>query len=210
MMLTATTELISRLKYYGHHRRTLQDYLGRCPVLREDQYGPKENMAIEEAWAFLAKGPGHGPCKSLPVPGLDDIEPVIMGELGRDLLLREGDEIIGGIFNYLPLVPEAQRGRGIGTLLVLISDLNGARFLRPYGYSEAGFRARCGAHREQVRIALEGGLFVPDAVLAQYRFNAGEPGLVLSWGVSEQNALAACDDHGVLPPFQAPDPSHDM
>jgi hypothetical protein len=172
-MLKTTPDLISLLKDAGHHRRTLQAYLGRWPVLREDRYGPKENRAIAEARAFLAKGPGQGPCEPLPVPGLDGIEPLIIGVLGRDLLLREGDEIIGGIFNHLPLVPEAQRGRGIGTLLVLISDLKGGRFLRPCSYSEAGFRARCGAHREQVRIALAGGLPVPDEVLAQYRFMQG-------------------------------------
>lgn len=57
------------------------------------------------------------------------------------------------IRNGLPLVAPEHRGRGLGALMVLISDLNGGRFLRPVSYSEAGFRARRSAHALQVRVA---------------------------------------------------------
>jgi hypothetical protein len=64
----------------------------------------------------------------------------------------EGDAPVACIRNGLPLVAPEHRGRGLGALLVLISDINGGRFLRPASYSEAGFRARRSAHALQVRI----------------------------------------------------------
>jgi len=72
--------------------------------------------------------------------------------------------------------------------MVVISDLNGTSFLRPSSYSQAGFRARCAAHRQQVRLAAEAGLILPQEVRDQYVFGGKDPALARPWRIEDQNA----------------------
>jgi hypothetical protein len=77
--------------------------------------------------------------------------------------------------------------------MVVLSDLNDDRFLFPESYSEEGFRARCAAHRTQVRLALEAGLPVPDEVLDRYRIvrdGDDPPRAPPPWTPEDQNGHA--------------------
>lgn len=190
-MLTLTPDLIELLEGAGNHRKTLQAYLGPLPVLRRDQYGAAELEAMSDAELFVAQGPGPMACRRLEVPGLTGIDAFAVGGGGQNLLLTENGVRVGGIFQLLPFVPPAHRGRGLGALMVLISDLNGDRFLFPESYSEEGFRARCAAHRTQVRLALEAGLPVPEGVLDPYR-----SGPEMSWTAEEQNRHSRLEREG--------------
>lgn len=196
-MLTLTPDLIELLEGAGNHRKTLQAYLGPLPVLRRDQYGAAELEAISDAELFVAQGPGPMTCRRLEMPGLIGIDAFAVGGGGQNLLLSEKGVRVGGIFQLLPFVPPAHRGRGLGALMVLISDLNGDRFLFPESYSEEGFRARCAAHRTQVRLALEAGLPVPEEVLAPYRSRT-------PWSAEDQIRSAASWADGDPDPGSAP------
>jgi GNAT superfamily N-acetyltransferase len=86
------------------------------------------------------------------VPGLIGLRAVSAPGPFRNLVLLEGETPVACIRTGLPFVAPEHRGRGLGALLVLISDINGGRFLCPVSYSEAGYRARRAAHALQVRI----------------------------------------------------------
>jgi hypothetical protein len=116
-MLTLTPYLIERLERAGNHRKTLQAYLGPLPVLRRDQYGAAELEAISDAELFVAQGPGPMTCRRLEMPGLIGIDAFAVGGGGQNLLLSEKGVRVGGIFQLLPFVPPAHRGRGLGALI---------------------------------------------------------------------------------------------
>lgn len=155
-MITPNPELLALLRDAGHHRQTLQAYLGRRRVILETAFGPVQIDEISNVRDFVEDWTDDKPIyRSRPfrMSWLTGLDLFAVGGGGQNLILREHGEVVGGIFGKVPFVPEPHRGRGIGALMVLISDLHGERFLRPTSYSEAGFRARCAAHRDQVRLA---------------------------------------------------------
>jgi hypothetical protein len=145
-------DLIRLVRAAGHHLRPLQAYLGGLPVLEEHQVSPAHNRQIEAAERFLQDPISRTGLRPIPVPGLTGLEVVGSDLPHRNLLLRREGVVLGGIRSGLPLVSEMWRGRGLGVLLVLISDIEGGRFLRPVAYSVSGAGARRAAHTLQVRI----------------------------------------------------------
>ena len=145
-------DLIRLVRAAGHHARPLQTYLRGLPVLEGEQVSPAHNRQIEAAERYL-EDPSRGlGLRPLPVPGLTGLEVVGSDPPQRNLLLLREGEVLGGIRSGLPLVREPWRGRGLGALLVLISDIEGGRFLRPVAYSVSGAGARRAAHALHVRI----------------------------------------------------------
>jgi hypothetical protein len=190
-MMNPTPDLVERIATAGHYRRTLQDYLGRRPVLSDEEQTARHQDAIDNAALFVSRGPGSMRCEPLVVPGLAGIEAFAIGGGFRNLLLHEGGAWVAGIFDKLPFVVAAHRGRGFGTLMVLISDLNEGRYLFPASYSQSGFRARRAAHRAHVRLAEIAGLEIPAPVRAQYRFDMSCPRLIAPWSPEAQTAWSA-------------------
>jgi len=77
--------------------------------------------------------------------------------------------VAGGIFKGLRWVHPAFRGAGLGAGIALAAhSVPGLVFLRPSSYSEGGWHSRVAAHRLAVRRAIDAGLRVPSAVLAEY------------------------------------------
>lgn len=149
-------DLIRTVREAGQHLLPLNDYLRRLPVIPDGKHDPIQFAQIRAAELFLADRrlwccPDRFP--PLEVPGLTGPRVIAAPRPFRDLVLLEGEAPVACIRNGLPFVPPAHRGGGLGALLVLISDLNGGRFLCPVSYSEAGYRARRSALALQVRIA---------------------------------------------------------
>ena len=149
-------DLIRTVREAGQHLLPLNDYLRRLPVIPDGKHDPTQSTQIRAAERFLAdRALWSDPVRFPPlkIPGLTGPRVNAAPRPFRNLVLLEGEEPVACIRNGLPFVAPEHRGRGLGALLVLISDLNGGRFLCPVSYSEAGFRARCSAHALQVRIA---------------------------------------------------------
>ena len=208
--LNPTTDLIRALDAAGNHRRTLQAYLGMRRVISEEAYGPAQVDEIANVRYFVEDWSEERTLyRSRPfrISWLPALDPFTTGTAGQNLILRERGRVIGGTFSRVPFVAEPHRGRGVGALIVLISDLHGDRFLRPCSYSELGFGARCAAHRDQVRLAVEAGLAVPDQVRDQYVFGPQGVSLAYPWGPEEQNASYR-EGRGVTPSAPtSPDPT---
>lgn len=148
-------DLIIRVSEAGRHLLPLDAYLRGLPVLAEEELPEIYIRQIRAAERFLAdrdlwSDPDR--FRPLTVPGLRGLRAIATERPCRDLVLLEEGEAVACIRGGLPLVAPEHRGRGLGTLLVLISDINGGRFLCPVSYSEAGYRARQSAHTLQVRI----------------------------------------------------------
>lgn len=154
-------ELKRRVIRAGHHARSLEDYLGALPVLREEEFGPVQTKQIREAEHFLAD-PSHWSdtdrFRPLIIPGLSGARVIATDRPSRNLVLLIGEGPVACIRCGLPLVDPCWRGRGLGALLVLISDIEGGRFLCPASYSVSGARARRAAHALQALIAAGGDL----------------------------------------------------
>jgi GNAT superfamily N-acetyltransferase len=149
-------DLIGRVRAAGHHLRPLEAYLGGLPVLEEAEIRPFQRAQVREAERFLAdralwSDPDR--FRPLPVPGLRGARAVATDRPFRNLLLLIGDRPVACVRGGLPYVDPGWRGRGLGALLVLISDLERGRFLCPAAYSVSGAGARRAAHALQVRIA---------------------------------------------------------
>jgi len=148
-------ELIARVRAAGHHERTPSAYLGTLPVLEEGAFGPVQWAQIREAERFLTdRSVWSDPdrFRPLPVPGLIGARVVATERPSRNLVLLVAEEPVACVRSGLPLVAPDWRGRGLGALLVLVSDIEGGRFLCPAAYSVEGARARRSAHALQVRI----------------------------------------------------------
>lgn len=148
--------LIRAVREAGHYRLPLGVYLRSLPVIPEGHFDPVQSAQIRAAERFLADRGAWSDrylLEPLEVPGLIGLRAISAPRPFRNLVLLEGEAPVACIRNGLPLVSPDHRGRGLGALLVLISDINGGRFLCPVSYSEAGFRARRSAHALQVRIA---------------------------------------------------------
>lgn len=153
---TSDPDLISRVRAAGHHLRPLEDYLGRLPVLNEAEIGASQRAQVREAERFLAdRAPWSDPDRFRPLqmPGLIGARAIATDWPFRNLVLLIGEGPVACIRSGLPYVEPAWRGRGLGALLVLISDLERGRFLCPAAYSVSGAGARRAAHALQVRIA---------------------------------------------------------
>ena len=148
--------LIRKVLDAGNHLLSLSAYLGGLPIIPDGRFDPVQSAQIRAAELFLAdRGAWSDPdlFPPLTVPGLARLRVLAAPRPSLSLVVLEGETPVACIRTGLPLVSPDHRGRGLGALLVLISDLNGGRFLRPASYSEAGFRARRSAHALQVRIA---------------------------------------------------------
>lgn len=149
-------DLILAVRAAGHFRRGLETYLRGLPVLPDDRLGTDEAGQVRAAERFLSDGElWSDPQIFRPIimPGLRGLRVIATPRPHRNLVLLEKGEAVACIRNGLPLVAPSSRGRGLGTLLVLISDVNDGRFLCPVSYSRSGLRARRSAHALQVRIA---------------------------------------------------------
>lgn len=149
-------DLVARVRDAGHHRRPLPDYMGGLPVLGETEVGPAQRAQVREAERFLADPTAWSdPDRFRPirVPGLIGARAIATDRPSRNLVLLIGGVPAACIRSGLPFVDPVWRGRGLGALLVLISDLERGRFLRPAAYSVPGAAARRAAHALQVRIA---------------------------------------------------------
>jgi hypothetical protein len=144
--------LILSVRSAGQHLLPLDAYLRDLPVIPDGDFGPVQMSQIRAAERFLADPDLWSDYTPLEVPGLTGLRVVATPRRSRNLVLLEGEEGIACVRTGLPYVAPAHRDRGIGALLVLISDINGGRFLHPVSYSESGVRARRSAHALQVRI----------------------------------------------------------
>jgi len=90
-MLTLTPELVRRLDDVGHHRKTLETYLGRRRVVHEGQYQDAERDAITKAALFLSSFQSSMSACPLLVPGLDNVAAFTVGASGQNLVLRDRD-----------------------------------------------------------------------------------------------------------------------
>jgi hypothetical protein len=152
-------ELVSRVRAAGHHLRPLAAYMGGLPTLKDGEVGVSQRAQIREAERFLAdRAAWSDPDRFAPleIPGLRGVRVLAMARPYRNIILLDGVDPVACIRSGLPFVTPAWRGRGLGALLVLISDLERGRFLSPAAYSVSGARARCSAHALQVRIVAEG------------------------------------------------------
>lgn len=145
-------DLIRLVRAAGHHARPPQAYLRGLPVLEGEQVSPAHNRQIEAAERFLEDPTSRTGLRPILVSGLTGLKVIGSDPPQRNLLLLREGVVLGGIRNGLPLVAQMWRGRGLGALLVLISDIEGGRFLRPVAYSVSGAGARRAAHALQVRI----------------------------------------------------------
>lgn len=148
--------LAAAVRVAGHNLRSLREYLGDLPVLGEGETGPVQRAQIREAERFLADRTAWSDpdrFRPLEVPGLRGARVLATDRPFRDLVLLVQEEPVACIRSGLPLVAPVWRGRGLGALLVLISDLERGRFLCPAAYSVPGAAARRSAHALQVRIA---------------------------------------------------------
>lgn len=149
-------DLIARVRDAGHHLRPLEAYLGGLPVLHEAEIGLPRRAQVREAERFLSdRALWSDPDRFRPlrVPGLIGLRAIAMDRPFRNLVLLIGEAPVACIRGGLPFVAPDHRGRGLGALLVLISDLERGRFLCPVAYSVSGAGARRAAHALQVRIA---------------------------------------------------------
>ena len=151
----ADPDLVRAVRGAGRHLLPIDAYLRGLPVLLEDELPEVYIRQIRAAERFLSDpGLWSDPdrFRPLPVPGLRGLRVISTDLPARNLVLLEGGEGVACIRNGLPLVAPEHRGRGLGTLMVLISDINRGRFLCPVSYSESGYSARRSAHALQVRI----------------------------------------------------------
>ncbi len=164
-------DLIARVREVGYHRRSLPDYLGGLAVLGESEIGPAQRAQVSGAERFLAdRALWSDPDRFRPlaVPGLRGACAIATDRPFRNLVLLIGEGPVACIRTGLPYVEPAWRGRGLGALLVLISDLERGRFLCPAAYSVSGAGARRAAHALQVRIAGDASdIIAPMALHAQ-------------------------------------------
>ena len=148
-------DLIRRVSEAGHYRLSLNTYLRGLPVIPDDRFNPAQCDQIRGAERFLLNPDAWSdPSRFGPVEvrGLIGLRVIAAPRPFRNLVLLEGGAAVACIRNGLPFVVPEHRGRGLGALLVLISDINKGRFLCPVSYSESGLRARRSAHALQVRI----------------------------------------------------------
>lgn len=151
--------LIRAVREAGHHLLPLDAYLRGLPIIPDDRFDPVQSAQIRAAERFLGdRGAWSDPHRFEPLhaPGLTRVRAIAAPRPFRNLVLFEEGGPVACIRTGVPFVAPEHRGRGLGALLVLISDINGDRFLCPVSYSEAGWRARRSAHALQVRIAQQG------------------------------------------------------
>jgi GNAT superfamily N-acetyltransferase len=156
MIDLADQGLIRTVLDAGNHLLSLSAYLRGLPVIPDDRFDPVQSAQIRAAELFLADRSAWSDARwfgPIDVPGLIGLRAISAPRPFRNLVLLEGEAPVACIRNGLPFVSPDHRGRGLGALLVLISDITGGRYLCPVSYSEAGWRARRSAHALQVRIA---------------------------------------------------------
>ena len=122
-------------------------------------------------------------------------------------------EAVGCIHHGTRWVAEDWRGQGIGVEMILAAySLPHQCFLSPFAYSESGWGSRLAAHRTAIQRALDIGLTVPDAVMADYALEDGTVRLVreppkrllahpaMENGYSEDDSTESEPDEDVMVP----------
>lgn len=136
-------DLIRTVREAGQHLLPLNDYLRRLPVIPDGKHDPIQFAQIRATVRFLADRPlwcCPDRFSLLEVPGLTGPRVVAASRPFRDLVVLEREAPVACIRNGLPFARPAHRGRELGALLVLISDLTAGRFLCPVTSSDVSTR----------------------------------------------------------------------